>query len=169
MIFPKRQERGFSLVELVVVIVIIGILAAIAIPRLSRGATGAGQSALAANLSMVRSAISIYATEHKNVYPGPDAAGFVNQLTKYTDVNGASNATKTTVFKYGPYLLTIPPCPVGENAGKATAVNVLIDAANSPPVPVPGGGEGWVYNPNTGEFLPNTAMTDDAGVPFTKY
>lgn len=166
---PMRRERGFSLVELVVVIVIIGILAAIAIPRLSRGATGAGQSAVAANLSMVRSAISIYATEHKGVHPGPTAADFVNQLTKYTDVNGASNATKTPVFKYGPYLLSIPPCPVGENAGKATAVNVLIDAANSPPTPVPGGGQGWVYNPNTGEFLPNTLMNDDSGVPFTSY
>nr|HPM24715.1 hypothetical protein [Phycisphaerae bacterium] len=67
------------------------------------------------------------------------------------------------------YLLTVPPCPVGENAGKTTAANVLIDSTNSPPVPVTTGGEGWVYNPNTGEFLPNTTQTDDAGIAYNTY
>jgi len=165
----KARNPGFSLVELVVVIVIIGILAAIAIPRLSRGATGASQSAVAANLATVRGALTIYAAEHKNKYPGPTAENFVNQLTKYTDIDGNVNNTKTAVFKYGPYLLSIPPCPVGENAGKATAANVLIDAGNSPPVPDPSGGQGWVYNPNTGEFLPNTTMADETGKPFNQY
>jgi prepilin-type N-terminal cleavage/methylation domain-containing protein len=168
-VYTQRRQYGFSLVELVVVIVIIGILAAIAIPRLSRGSSGASQSALQANLATVRSAISMYATEHKNAFPGPDATGFKNKLTMYTDVNGTTSATKTTTCKIGPYLLTVPPCPVGENAGKTTAANVLIDSTNSPPVPVTTGGEGWVYNPNTGEFLPNTTQPDDAGIAYNTY
>jgi len=165
----KGKRSAFSLVELVVVIVIIGILAAIAIPRFSRGATGAGQAALSANLTTVRSAITLYATEHKNKFPGPDADGFKDQLTLYSDISGNTNAAKTTTFRFGPYLLSIPPCPVGENAGTATAADVLIDNANSPPTPVPAGGEGWVYNPTTGELLPNTAQNDDQGNPFTGY
>lgn len=167
----NRRQSAFSLVELVVVIVIIGILAAIAIPRLSRGASGASESALMANLAAVRGAVAVYAAEHKNVYPGPLATDFEDQLTMYTDADGATNATKNPAagFKYGPYLLSIPPCPVGQNAGKATAADVLIDAANSPPVPVPASGEGWVYNPNTGEFLPNTDLADEAGKAFTDY
>ena len=164
----KRKQCAFSLVELVVVIVIIGILAAIAIPRLSRGSTGASQSSLSANLATVRNAISLYATEHKNVFPGPDAAGFVDQLTKYTDLDGNTNAAKTTTFKFGPYLLVIPPCPVGENAGKDKSATVLV-VDTSPPKPVPAGGEGWIYNKATGEFLPNTETTDDSGKAFNLY
>lgn len=166
---PKFGKPGFSLVELVVVIVIIGILAAIAIPRLSRGSAGAGYSAVAANLSIVRNAINLYATEHNGAYPGPDEAGFVDKLTKYTDVGGTVSSTKTTTAKFGPYLAAIPPCPVGENAGKSTANKVLIDATNNPPTPNPSGGEGWVYNPNTGVFLPNTTQTDDGGKAFNTY
>ena len=102
------------------------------------------------------------------MFPGADAAGFVNKLTKYTDIDGNTNASKTTVFKFGPYLLTMPPCPVGENAGKAKAADVLV-VATSPPVPAPATGEGWVYNKDTGEFLPNTTTLDDAGKAFNLY
>lgn len=169
MTWSTNRRIGFSLVELVVVIVIIGILAAIAVPRLSRGSAGASQSALTANLSLLRNAIHIYAAEHNSVFPGPDAAAFANQLTMFSSYTGATQATKDNTHKYGPYLVSIPPCPVGENAGKPTATEVLIDNANSPPVPNPGGGQGWVYNPTTGEILPNTNMSDDAGVPFKSY
>lgn len=163
----RRKKSAFSLVELVVVIVIIGILAAIAIPRLSRGSSGAGQAALSANLALVRNAINMYAAEHNNTFPGTDAAGFKDKLTKQTDSSGNLNPG-ATVKKYGPYLVAIPPCPVGENAGKSTAADVLV-VATSPPVPDPANGEGWVYNATTGEFRPNTNQTDDAGKSYKEY
>lgn len=165
----NEKKSGFSLVELVVVIVIIGILAAIAIPRLSRGSTGASQSALSANLATVRGAIALYAIEHNNKFPGADAAGFKDKLTKYTDISGDAQAAKDNTHIYGPYLAAIPPCPVGQNAGKTTAADILIDSTNSPPTPVPASGQGWVYNPTTGEFFPNTDQTDDSGKAFTGY
>jgi len=34
---------------------------------------------------------------------------------------------------------------------------VLIDSVNSPPEADTGTGDGWVYNPNTGEFYANLA------------
>jgi prepilin-type N-terminal cleavage/methylation domain-containing protein len=165
----KQSKKAFSLVELVVVIVIIGILAAIAIPRLSRGASGASTSAVAANLATIRSAITLYAAEHKNNFPGPTNTDFVDQLTMYTDINGNTSATRTTTHIFGPYVLDIPPCPVGENGGTTTAAEVLIDSTNSPPTPVTAGGEGWVYNPSTGEFLPNTTQTDESGKAYNTY
>ncbi len=167
----RGGKTGFSLVELVIVIVIIGILAAIAIPRLSRGASGAGQSAVKANLATIRAAISMYAVEHKNVYPGPATNDFVAKLTKFSDVDGAtvdSKGSGDTTHIYGPYLLAVPPCPVGENAGKTTANKVLV-VASTPPVPAPGTGEGWVYNATTGEFLPNTTLTDEMGNSYSTY
>lgn len=159
-------RKGFSLVELVVVIVIIGILAAIAIPRLSRGTSGAGTAAVAANLSYMRQAINLYAAEHNGSYPGPDAAKFANQLTLFSDASGATNPSKTAVYKYGPYLQSIPSCPVGENAGSNA---VLVDTTNSPPAVVVAGGEGWVYNSSTGELLVNSTKTDDAGKAYNLY
>lgn len=160
------QSRGFSLVELVVVIVIIGIIAAMAIPRLSRGSAGAADSALAGNLAMIRNAINLYAAEHNNSFPGSTATAVVNQLTLYSALDGSTNASKSSTYKYGPYLVAIPPCPVG-NPTNPTAI--LIDATNSPPTPATGGGEGWVYNPTTGEFLANTTATDEFGKAYNTY
>lgn len=169
--FRTGRKSGFSLVELVVVIVIIGILAAIAIPRMSRGSVGASQSALAADLSRVRAAIALYAAEHNGNFPGTTAEEFVNQLTQYTSLQGATSQSKDTTHRYGPYLAALPPCPVGPFAGTDTASDVLIDSTNSPPTPdeSSAGEEGWIYNPTTGEFLPNTDDDDDAGNPFTGY
>jgi general secretion pathway protein G len=164
----RTRKTGFTLVELVLVIVIIGVLAAVAIPRLSRGSAGAGNAALATDLAMIRNAINLYAAEHNNVFPGPDATGFADKLTKFSNGAGVISATKDTSHPFGPYLLAIPPCPVGENAGTATAANVLI-SATAPPTPDPSGGEGWVYNVTAGEFLANTTTTDDAGKAYNTY
>ena len=166
MLAPKRESRAFSLVELVVVIVIIGILAAMAIPRLSRGSAGASTASLAGNLSIVRNAIHMYAAEHDNKFPGDGGADAVAQLTMYSSAAGATNATRTAVFKFGPYLVAVPPCPVGSPTNPA---DVLVDIANSPPVVNTAGGEGWVYNYNTGEFLANSSGTDEAGKVYSTY
>src|SRR3954466_9826043 len=83
------KNRGFSLIELVIVVVIIGIIAAIAIPRMSRGSEGAAESALAGTLSVLRSAIDRYYTEH-GFYP--PAATFDAQMKQYTDVSGTPGA-----------------------------------------------------------------------------
>jgi len=158
----RRNKRpAFSLVELVVVIVIIGILAAIAIPRLSRGSQGASQSALSANLATVRNALSLYAVEHNNAWPGPDAAGFTTKLTTQTNISGGTPGASER--KYGPYLLAIPPAPVGTKAGE-NSVKVVTGTT-----PAPDDSTGWLYNADTGEFLANTASTDDTGKAYKQY
>jgi prepilin-type N-terminal cleavage/methylation domain-containing protein len=160
------RPKAFSLVELVVVIVIIGIIAAMAIPRLSRGAAGAGDAALAGNLAMIRNALNLYAAEHNNVFPNTDEATIILQLTTYSSGAGATNATKTSTYKYGPYLVAIPPCPVGN---PTDATGILYDATNSPPTVDGTNGEGWVYNPDTGEFLANTTAPDEFGKAYNTY
>ena len=60
----RRRRSGFSLIELVIVVVIIAIIGAIAIPKMSRGATGAGDSATIQDLSVLRSASDLYNAEH---------------------------------------------------------------------------------------------------------
>src|SRR5436853_5689456 len=82
--------RGFSLIELVIVVVIIAIIGAIAIPKMSRGAQGAGDSALIQDLSVLRAALDLYNTEHPTAQltTGATATAVTQNLTGYTDSGG---------------------------------------------------------------------------------
>jgi prepilin-type N-terminal cleavage/methylation domain-containing protein len=140
------RSRAFSLLELVIVVVVIGIIAAIAIPRMSRGAAGASDSALIADLAVLRNAIDLFATEHGGTFP--TVANITNQLTQYTDAAGAAQAAKDATHIYGPYIRQIPPLPVGAKKGSVGISDA--DAA----------GIGWIYNETTGTVQSNTTATE---------
>lgn len=167
----SKKRFGFSLVELVIVIVIIGVIAAIAIPRMSRGASAAGESALVGNLAVLRNAIEMYATEHSGVFPGAKTDGMggsansaealTNQLTKYSAADGSCSETKDAAHPFGPYLRKgIPPAPVGTSQGSTV---VKVDATTTPPAVSTTGGYGWVYNPSTGDIIVNSNDLDASG------
>ena len=128
----RTTRTAFTLIELMVVIVIIGILAAMAIPRMSRGAAGAGQTALRGDLAVVRNAIYMFAEEHAGTFPpGPLNTDVIDQLTLYSDEAGTStSSTKDATHRFGPYLVKIPPCPVVTGTQKA---DINVNASASPP------------------------------------
>jgi len=64
----KRNKKGFTLIELVVVIAILGILAALAIPRFTGTLNNAKTQTHNANIRTIESAMSLYALE-EGVYP----------------------------------------------------------------------------------------------------
>ena len=161
----KGNRKGFSLVELVIVVVIIAIIGAIAIPRMSRGAAGASDSALVGNLKTLRSAIELYANEHGGLYPGLKADGttdytkVVAQLTQYSDDQGTTSATKSATAIYGPYIRSLPALPVGTTRKGSNGI-AAADAA----------GIGWIYNATTGAVNANTTTEIDAkGVLYNTY
>lgn len=158
----RNKARAFSLVELVIVVVILAIIGAIAIPRLSRGAEGAADSALIADLAVLRNAIDLYTTEHEGTLP--TVADFVDQMLLYSNLAGDTNAAKGGAYIYGPYLRAVPPLPVnGEGAGAGAKGDTTVAAAGA-------AGVAWVYNQTTGAITANTGTATDAGgTAYTTY
>lgn len=89
----SRDEKGFTLIELIAVIAILGILAAIAIPRITGSVSTAKTNADKANAQIIGQAAERYMTE-KGLDKVPNdninqlvADGYLNKVPK-TSANG---------------------------------------------------------------------------------
>lgn len=171
----KKRASGFSLVELVIVIVIIGVIAAIAIPRVTQASKGANDAALKGNLSILRNAIELYASEHQGKYPGDvlpsgysdKEEAFKAQLTMFSDVTGQVSVGKSSTHPLGPYLAKdIPPVMVGQ---KPTSNKVLVKNDLAALTVDTSGDYGWVYNCITGEIIANTDEVSDSGKAYSEF
>ena len=66
----KKKQKGFSLIELLIVVAIILIIAAIAIPNLLRSRMAANEASAVGSLRTINTACVTYSTTYPNVgYP----------------------------------------------------------------------------------------------------
>ena len=142
-----RANRGFTLVEILIVVVILGILAAIVIPQFTEASTEAKLSSLCSDLQTTRSQIELYKVQHNDAVPLPEGGGATwNRMTQYTDIAGAVQATKDATYCYGPYLQKIP---INQFNDKSV---IEVGAAATDAGTVPSTANGWFLNGVTGVF-----------------
>ena len=170
----RRGGSGFTLIEILIVVVILGILAAIVVPELTSASRQAREGVLKDDLRFMREQITRYMIQHDDDPPGypgggdttlvPTEADFVDQMTRHTDIASNTNTTYSSVFRYGPYLTKIPENPL---SGK----NGIFVVANGSPIPAPDLAQsyGWIYKPETLQFLPNVPGTDLDGRAYMSY
>jgi prepilin-type N-terminal cleavage/methylation domain-containing protein len=149
------MRKGFTIAELVIVVCIIGILAAIVIPLFQNQASMARGAAAKDNLRVLRSAIELYAAQHKGVAPGYEnniAGGALDQ--EYF-------RQQTTVTEH--YMPKLP-----ENSfNNLSTIRMIADGAAFPTTAT--GTYGWTYQAATGMIRLDWPGADDKGVAYIDY
>lgn len=181
----KAIQKGFTLVELLIVVIILALLAAIVVPQFASSTDDAKLASLDTTLGNVRSAIDLYYQQHGE-YPGSATAvpgacsgtagtgdastpaeralAFSSQMSLYTDANGAACSVKEGNFEFGPYLkkANLPPNPI-TNVDTLAVVN-----AGDLAMPADGANLGWKYDVLVGKFIANDNTDIDGTGPGTE-
>ena len=161
----KTIQRGFTLVELLIVVIILAILAAIIVPQFSAATDDAKQSSYDTNIANIRAALDLYRQQH-NDYPGVVISGggscpagsaavagaigdasFIAQLKSYTNAAGEACTGTDATFKYGPYLKdNLPVNTLGTSSALVVVTTGVLGLTSA-------AGGGWRFDSVTGEFI----------------
>jgi prepilin-type N-terminal cleavage/methylation domain-containing protein len=128
------EQRGFTLIELVIIIVVLGILAAVAIPKYADITSEANEASARSALGALRSGISIYygntaVTTGNATWPPIDSLRNIG-----------------TVMEHG-----IPKNPFQADANAPDSIVTGVTKGATV-----GSRGGWAYLAATGEIWPNT-------------
>jgi general secretion pathway protein G len=135
----KRNARGFTLVEILIVVIILGILAAIVIPQFTNASTDARNNSTASTLQTIRSQLALFKIQHSDTPPQTTGmAHWVVMLNKSSTNDTGTVATVPSGTNFGPYLQTTPANPLTSLTGTSSTAS---DATT-----------GWYYAADTSNY-----------------
>ncbi len=140
-----KQNKGFTLVEILIVVVILGILAAIVIPQFTNASETAKASSLISQLQTIRSQLELARVEHNGYYP--DLSTNWNYMTTATARSSTSAGAYTAGSDVGPYLQQAPKNPFQGTGGSDTVIALAADGTASADA-----NSGWAYRQASGEI-----------------
>jgi general secretion pathway protein G len=154
-------NKGFTLVEILIVVIILGILAAIVIPQFSSASNDARESALTSDLQTLRSQTELYNIQHMDRYPNvqstdsgvnwtADTGNFAGRLTGRTNQYGQIGTDPNT-YPFGPYLQKFPTNAINKKS------TVRVDGAAAGAA-----SDGWHFNSTNGRVSADDNATHAA-------
>ena len=96
----KRGQKGFTLIELMIVIAIIGILAAIAIPQFQKYRARGYMASMKADGKNAHTAVNTYLVDYPGATPPPETVTGPGQGTIYTSLR-VSDGNRVTITSPG--------------------------------------------------------------------
>lgn len=140
----RNTNKGFTLVEILIVVIILGILAAIVIPQFTNASTDARKNSLSSQLQTMRSQFELYKLQHNDKLPTAFATAS-GVVTDWTGMTGQTDVAGAVGTDFGPYLQQTPSNPL--NGFTNVSVGIV------DPTPVGGGAAtcGFLMNRTTGK------------------
>jgi prepilin-type N-terminal cleavage/methylation domain-containing protein len=167
----RKNQKGFTLIELMIVVAIIGILAAVAIPKFAQMLEKSREGATKGNIGALKSAISIYAGDWQGVFPAyltnVDQTGAAVPTPEgwFVASNNIAAGSKT-------YMDVIPAVKVtGKNGNNTTVYNPTGNGVTSGAfgTSITVSTTGWLYESATGYIWVNNDELDSFGVSYTMF
>ena len=145
----REAERGFTLIELMIVVAIIAILAGILIPNFVNARSQAQTAACESNMRAIATALELYYADNQ-VYPTASAAGVQPALFTANGVSYLSNTPKDPAAQStsGLYSLTTTQATGGAPATYTITCPGVHVGSTLAKIPVSGGASGSVCGTN---------------------
>ena len=146
-VIRHRSQRGFTLVEILIVVIILGILAAIVIPQFTSASQDARKNSLTSQLQTLRSQIELYKLQHLDQLPSQLVGGTPAWDQLINKTNNAGTTGTTSAFPFGPYLQS---APINSLNGQSAMLVVTADQTLGGAL-TGGSNKGFVINSNNGK------------------